>query len=118
MITGENNQQATKPQDDVQVRTPRIDVYESATHYFVRMSLPGVQKENLHVKLLNNQDLEIKGNVYPSHPDHVNQLVAQEIFEGPFYRLIRFPSYIEKNSISIDYNAGILKLNIRKDGDG
>ncbi|UFU00553.1 Hsp20/alpha crystallin family protein [Radiobacillus kanasensis] len=114
MISGKNSQETVETKEDIQVRTPRIDVYESDTDYYIRMSLPGVQKENLHVKLLNDQDLEIKGNVYSSHPDHINQLVAQEIFEGPFYRLIRFPTYIRKNSISFDYKAGILQLSIKK----
>jgi HSP20 family molecular chaperone IbpA len=31
--------------NDVEIRTPRVDIYENHSTYYIRVSLPGVRKE-------------------------------------------------------------------------
>lgn len=95
-------------------RTPRVDVYESEAMYYLRLSIPGVKSENLVIRFVNETDLEIKGHVKPSHPQHIENLVTKEIYEGPFYRLIRFPTELLNETIQFDYSCGILNIYIEK----
>ncbi|MFZ3579863.1 Hsp20/alpha crystallin family protein [Virgibacillus sp. DJP39] len=117
-VYGENSTNNYDPTNETTTekvpRTPRLDVYESETVYYLRLSIPGVKKENLTVHFKNVTDLEIQGYVKPSHPVHIDRLITQEIFEGPFYRFVRFPTTIQPESIHFDYYGGILEIFVEK----
>ncbi|MFC4556860.1 Hsp20/alpha crystallin family protein [Virgibacillus kekensis] len=112
-----NHEHITQQKNPGEIRTPRIDVFESDSNYYLRMSLPGVRSNNLHVQFIKDELLEIKGHVAPEPPETINHLVTQEIFEGPFYRLIRFPVKVVTESIQFDYDGGIIEIYIDKSMD-
>lgn len=120
-IYGDNTTTNSDPSTDTNqttiTRTPRIDVYDSEMMYYLRLSIPGVRNKNLTIQFVNGEDLEIKGHVEPSHPQNISDLVTQEIFEGPFHRLIRFPVKVQTETIQFDYHGGILEIYIEKIGN-
>lgn len=97
------------------VRTPRVDLFETASQYYLRLSLPGVKKEHLEVFVNEGGILELKGKVVTKIPEHVRNIIIQEIYQGPFHRQVKLPKTIDKQSVKFDYNSGILEIYINKE---
>ncbi|RSK27536.1 Hsp20/alpha crystallin family protein [Bacillus sp. HMF5848] len=97
-----------------EVRTPKIDVFETEEKYFIRLSLPGVKKE--HLKIFFNEQglLEVKGEVITTLPANTQKVIVQEIFEGPFQRQIRLPNKLDKRNIDYSYDNGVLIMILSK----
>ncbi|MFC4321538.1 Hsp20/alpha crystallin family protein [Litchfieldia salsa] len=96
------------------VRTPRIDFVETENQYYIRLSIPGVKKENLEININQEGNLEIKGKVITILPENTKNIIFQEIYQGPFHRLIKIPNSIDKQSVQFSYNSGILEVSINK----
>lgn len=97
-----------------EVRTPKIDFYEQKNQYFIRISIPGVKKENLQIFFYNEEHLDIKGTVDSYAPNDVSRIITEEIYQGPFYRRIKVPKNINKQKLEFDYNRGILEVYLPK----
>lgn len=108
----QGNQRSSNKQKDI--RTPRADLFETNDYYYIRLSLPGVKKENLTIKLDDKGVLEIRGKVITNLPEHTKNIIHQEIYQGPFYRKINLSSKVDKQSINFKYNNGILDITIKK----
>lgn len=108
----QGNQRSNNKQKDV--RTPRADLFETNDHYYIRLSLPGVKKENLNIVIDEKGMLEIKGKVITNIPEHTKNIIQQEIYQGPFFRKIKLNSKVDKQSIKFNYNNGILEIYIKK----
>lgn len=98
----------------VEVRNPRVDLFETEREFIVRLSLPGVKRENLEINFTHQGYLEIKGIVTTEAPMGVNKVIAQEIFQGPFYRLVRLPQSAQHQGLNFSYDNGILVIYIKK----
>ncbi|MBB6454010.1 HSP20 family protein [Salirhabdus euzebyi] len=96
------------------VRTPRLDSFEMDDHYFLRISLPGVKKDNLEVYFGQEGYLEIKGKVVTIIPENFKKIISQEIYQGPFHRKIQLPNTVKKNDVNFSYENGILEIYISK----
>jgi HSP20 family protein len=105
-----NNKQDSREE----VRTPKIDLYEEDRQYFLRISIPGVKKENLHIYFVNQDLLEIKGTVLSYAPEQTINKIAEEIYQGHFLRRIRVPKDIDKQNLKFNYNRGILEVFLPK----
>lgn len=107
------NNQSFRPEDN-QVRTPRLDIFELESSYFVRLSIPGVQKENLTVSMNKDGILDVNGIVKTVKIPGVQKVLTQEIYEGPFRRRIQFPIEVDKNFIEVNCDKGILEIEVKK----
>lgn len=97
-----------------EVRAPKVDLFETDHSYYLRLSLPGVKKENLDISITEQSILEIKGKVITNLPENIKNIVFQEIYQGPFHRKIKIPKKIDKQSVRFSYNSGILEVYINK----
>jgi HSP20 family protein len=104
----------SKPLKNAEKRTPRVDIYEAENTYFVRISLPGVKKDDLYIRFSSENNLEIKGMVRPEIPEEFSEIVMKEIYEGPFRGIIQFPKKVDSNHVRFDYQGGILAIYITK----
>ncbi|MRH43205.1 Hsp20 family protein [Aquibacillus halophilus] len=93
-----------------EVRTPKVDLFETDNSYYLRISLPGVKKENLEVFINEHGLLEIKGKVVTYIPDNAQKIILQEIYQGPFHRKVKIPTKIDKQNVDFSYNNGILEV--------
>ncbi|WP_186576657.1 Hsp20/alpha crystallin family protein [Aquibacillus kalidii] len=114
-----NPQQLYTQQDngdnkDNQIRTPRVDMYESDYQYYVRLSIPGVKKDDLQVAFNDQEMLEISGSVKPFVPQEMTLKIVEEIFKGPFKRYIKFPKPVDKKQLKFGYTNGILEIYLEK----
>jgi HSP20 family protein len=115
-IQGVNNtgMPPSRGMNKVEVRTPKIDLYESENTYFIRISLPGVRKEELQIRFTSERYLEIKGRVKPVVPVEFSENVMREIYQGPFRRIVNLPKAVDSSNLRFDYQGGILDIYIHK----
>jgi HSP20 family protein len=100
----------SKSMNRVEMRTPKIDLYESENTYFIRISLPGVRKEELQLRFTSESSIEIKGRVKPVIPVEFSENIMREIYQGPFRRVVNLPKAVDSNNLRFDYQGGILEI--------
>lgn len=91
--------------------TPPLDVWENEDEYVVAASLPGIEPENVDVKLVN-QTLTIQGQVQQEEPQ--GQIRLRERQYGNFYRSIQLPMSVDSDQIEANYYNGVLTLHLPK----
>lgn len=104
----------SKSMNRVEMRTPKIDLYESENTYFIRISLPGVRKEELQLRFTSESSIEIKGRVKPVIPIEFSENIMREIYQGPFRRVVNLPKAVNSSNLRFDYQGGILDIYIHK----
>jgi HSP20 family protein len=104
----------SKHMNRVEVRTPKVDVFESEHNYFVRVCLPGVRKEDLQIRFISGRELEVKGRIKPIMTEEYTNSVIKEIFQGPFRRKITLAQDVETSNLRFDYQGGILEIFLHK----
>jgi HSP20 family protein len=100
-----------------EVRTPRVDMFESDSNYYSRVSLPGVKKEDLKIYFKSSNILQIEGRVDPFIKEEYGTQISQEIFKGPFNRTIQFPKKVNTENIKFNYSSGMLEFFVQKTED-
>lgn len=90
-------------------------MYESKNSYYIRLSIPGVRKEDIRISLTSETQMDIRGIVKRlGIKEEFKKCLIQEIYHGPFFRRIEFSSKVDKDRIKFSYNRGILEINIPK----
>ena len=89
--------------------TPLVEIYDTDDALMVRVELPGVAKEDVHVDVLEHTltllggrklDLSIKEGEY----------YRQERTCGPFQRSFRLPIRVDTAKVQATYKDGLLEL--------
>lgn len=104
--------------------TPNVNLYETATSYFVCVDLAGVDKEKIDVEVAA-QGLTLKGSRLVPSPELPDAPCAEgesnpkrvrvhlmEIDHGPFSRLVELPPDANKEGITANYRQGMLWIEI------
>ncbi len=92
---------------------PLIDMIDTNDEILVYVEIPGVNKDDIKVKI-HNDILTISGwRKEPELSEKANCLIRERIF-GEFMRSIRLPYPIDVNKVSAEYKDGILKITLPK----
>jgi HSP20 family protein len=89
-----------------------LDVHENDNNYVVTTALPGVQAENVNVKL-HNDLLTIEGEI-PQHEVENARSLMQERVYGRFSRTLRLPQPVNRDAVEANFENGILTLTLPK----
>ena len=91
---------------------PLIDIYETDDDYFLNAYMPGVNKENVKIKL-ENDNLVIMGRI--DYEDAVNRkYVLQETEIGNYYRRFKISDSVDESKIDAKLENGILNVKLPK----
>jgi HSP20 family protein len=93
---------------------PRVDIMQDDKNVYVHAELAGVKKENLKVKVNEDNLLTISGEKPYDSKSESETTIRTERFFGNFTRSFVLPDNLDKDSISASYEDGVLKLVIRK----
>ncbi len=97
---------------------PKIDVHEEADRYWISAELPGILKEDVKVKVNDENMLIISGEkhrIFEEKDGEDNKrLVRSERSYGSFTRSFILPENVDKESIKAKYENGVLNLEILK----
>jgi HSP20 family protein len=93
--------------------TPPCDIYETDKEVVVKMELPEVKKEDVHVTVEHNL-LTIRGErKFEEKVDRENYHRIERTY-GEFMRSFTLPTYVENNKIFADFHDGLLMLTLPK----
>lgn len=90
--------------------TPPVDIYETGEGLIVKADLPGVNRENLDVRVENNL-LTLRGR-----PSHVapGEPLYREYGLVNFFRQFELNERVDQSKISADLKHGVLTLHLPK----
>lgn len=94
------------------VYSPAVNVFENSNEYVLIADMPGVEKENIKIKL-HKRELTIVGLI--NFDEVVNRkYVLREISIGNYYRKFNLSDWIDEDNINASYQNGQLRLILPK----
>lgn len=93
--------------------SPRVDLGENETTYFVRLDIPGIAKDDLDINLKDNV-LTISGERKLEETSEDTTFFRREAFYGTFSRSFRLPNEVNAEGIEANYTDGVLHIVIPK----
>ena len=95
---------------------PRIETKETDKSYEVTIEMPGLNKEDINVKIIDNQ-INIIGKRKQAMEESKGEAILSEFFYGEYRRIISLEKEVEPNSLKFSYTSGLvtIKLNKKKD---
>jgi HSP20 family protein len=104
------NQQPAKQQQQHVV--PPVDVFENENAITLLADLPGVPRENLHVRV-DGDSLTLEATATPSGPDNM-ELVYGEAQVAAYRRQFTLSRELDASRIEAQLRDGVLRLTIPK----
>jgi HSP20 family protein len=93
--------------------TPPCDIYETEKEIVLKMELPEVKKEDVHVTMENNV-LTLRGErKFEEKVDRENYHRVERNY-GEFLRSFTLPTFVEGDKIVADFKDGVLTVNLPK----
>jgi HSP20 family protein len=92
---------------------PAVDIYEDPQKVTLKLEIPGIDQKDLDVRVENNT-LTVRGERKLEAEEKQENFHRIERSYGSFYRAFTLPSTVDTESIAASYNAGVLKLELKK----
>jgi HSP20 family protein len=93
--------------------TPPCDIYETEKEIVLKMELPEMKKEDVHVTLENNV-LTLRGErKFEEKVDRENYHRVERNY-GEFLRSFTLPTFVEGNKIFAEFKDGLLTVTLPK----
>jgi HSP20 family protein len=92
---------------------PAVDVYEDEHSVTLKIEVPGVDEKDIDVRVENNT-LTVHGERKYEAQEKVENYRRIERRYGSFTRSFTLPSTIDTNSVSANYDKGVLKIHLAK----
>lgn len=92
---------------------PAVDIYEDPQKVVLKLEVPGIEEKDLDLRVENNT-LTVKGERKLDKEEKEENFHRIERRYGSFYRSFTLPSTVDTESIQANYNAGVLKVELKK----
>jgi HSP20 family protein len=92
---------------------PAVDIYEDPHKVVLKLEVPGIDQKDLDVRV-ENHTLTVKGERKFEAEEKEENFHRIERRYGSFYRAFTLPSTVDTENVSASYNAGVLKLELKK----
>jgi HSP20 family protein len=92
---------------------PAVDVYEDNQKVVLKLEVPGIEEKDLDVRV-ENHTLTVKGERKFEKEEKEENFHRIERRYGSFYRAFTLPSTVDTENVQANYNAGVLKLELKK----
>ena len=89
------------------------DIQGTKDKYVVSMDIPGMEKKNIDVEVKNNT-LLVSGERTNENEENDKNYYRQERSFGYFSQSLPLPDDADSSGISVDYNKGVLKIELPK----
>lgn len=91
--------------------TPTVDIYEEKGEVVVKAELPGMKREDVNVKLIDN-NLIITGEKKTEEKVERKDYLRLERSYGSFNRTLNLPEGIDSEHVKANFKDGILEVRI------
>jgi HSP20 family protein len=96
-----------RPESSFQSWVPRMETYRKDNDYVVKVDLPGVNPQDVHVETEGNL-LTISGE----RKGEERGSEYRETFYGKFERQITLPQGVEADKVTANYQHGVLEIRV------
>jgi HSP20 family protein len=98
---------------DLATWAPPVDIYETENELVAKADLPGLQDEDIDVRVENNT-LTIRGERKFEKDVHEDNYLRVERAYGSFMRSFSLPNMVSSENIRAEYRNGVLTLHMAK----
>ncbi len=98
---------------DLATWAPRVDIYETENELILKADLPGLQDEDIDVRVENNM-LTIRGERNFEKDVNEDNYLRVERAYGSFTRSFSLPNTVNSESVRAEYRNGVLTLHMAK----
>ena len=99
--------------EPLEMRPPRVDVFDGEENVVIRAEVPGVDKKDLEISV-NDTSVAIKGKVVRGAKEEKGEYWRCEIGSGEFIRNVALPCAIDGSKASAHLKDGMLELTLPK----
>jgi HSP20 family protein len=92
---------------------PAMDVVENDNNVTVRLDLPGLTSDDVHVEMEDNM-LTISGEIGDTIEKEGDRYHYRERYSGSFRRSLRLPSTIDADKVDASFENGVLNIVLPK----
>jgi len=92
---------------------PTLDLYQDKDNVFVKVELPGMKKEGIHISLHEGM-LTISGERKREEKSGEGETFRSESYYGKFNRSVTLPTMVDFNKCQATYKDGILTVTLAK----
>src|SRR5713101_6065640 len=96
---------------DLATWAPPVDIYETENELVLKADLPGLQDEDIDVRVENNM-LTIRGERKFEKDINENNCLRVERAYGSFTRTFSLPNTLNSESVRAEYRNGVLSLHL------
>lgn len=96
-----------------QYKEPLIDVQETESDITVLAELPGVNKDDIQVNVVDD-NLELKASLRREHKVEEERYVVSERRYVGFYRKVRLPAKVDVSKAKASFKNGVLEVKLPK----
>ena len=93
--------------------TPVVDIFETDKELVLKMELPGIKKDDVHVMIENNV-LTVRGERQMEEKVERENYHRMERTYGEFVRSFTLPPFVDGKHIKADFKEGLLKVTLPK----
>jgi HSP20 family protein len=101
------------PETGVGPLEPAAEVAESDGDVIVKLEVPGVEKDQLHVSVTEDE-VTVRGETRKETEEKKKNYYRQEIRYGAFQRTMALPAEVDPAKASAELKDGMLKLTLPK----
>ncbi len=99
--------------EEMEVKPPIVDVFEEKDDIVVKAELPGIEKDNIEVNLMDHT-LTIKGEKKKEEEVKEENYYRAERSYGSFLRTLELPRDVRADQIKASFKNGILEVRMPK----
>jgi HSP20 family protein len=99
--------------ESVEMRAPRMDVYDGEENVVIRAEIPGVEKKNLEISV-NDTSVTIKGKIVREQKEEKGEYYRCEIGSGELTRTVMLPCAVDGAKASAQLKDGMLEVTLPK----
>ena len=92
---------------------PAVDVYEDEHKVTLKIEVPGIDEKDIDVRIENNT-LTVHGERKFEKEEKEENFRRVERQYGSFTRTFTLPNTLDHDSVSADYDKGVLKISLAK----
>jgi HSP20 family protein len=92
---------------------PPVDIYEDEHNITLKIEVPGIEQKDIDVRLENNT-LTVRGERKFEKEEKEENFHRLERRYGSFYRAFTLPNTVDPDSVSAEYDNGLLKIKLAK----
>jgi HSP20 family protein len=96
------------------IRDFRVDVRDHEDEVIIVADLPGVDKENVNIRLVDPQHLEISTKRAEETEERMEDYFVRERVYGQMSRMVMLPAEVTEEGSSASFKNGVLEIRLRK----